>query len=132
MTIKGFKVPNQNRTNLRKPLSGVYEGFKWSIECARDGLFQWQAGIVCGWSLPSSTVEDTLKEVKQTIDLLNELESTAKRFNGSSTLSITECVSNITRVMRWSRLATKGNLKIDTKRRKNGSVYYVVEETSIS
>ena len=128
MTIRGFGVSGQNRDNLRRAIKGVYNDIPWRIECAKPGLFQWEAGEVSGWTLHDSTVEDGLRDIKRASECLTDIKNYFADRNGLSKDAMRLRIESISRVMRWLRMSTQGRLKIDMKRRKCGSVYYNVEE----
>jgi len=119
--IKGFGVKNQNRSILRKPVSGRYKNVDWEIVCEDKGLFSWKAGALNGFTTRNSTLRVAVKEVKDSIDFQDDLIAHYGYITEDQ-------VDMLERLKRWERMAASSKLSIKMKRRSNGTPYYVVAE----
>ena len=130
MTVRGFGVPNQGRSRLRNPLNGEYKGYKWVVEFTRDGVFEWSVsakfvsdsfGVVRGHTPPRSDVATALMEIREAVGIFQEVE----KYDRPVTQ---ELADQINALNRWKRMALQGRLTTKLKRRKDGTIYYSVEE----
>lgn len=123
--IRGFGVPaaRQSLTKTRKPITGTKDGIAWSIEGRGDGLFQWKAGDLSGWTPHNSTVETALGMVKDAIETLAKMVSLY-----GPRAAMPDRMEQLGLLRRWERYAAQGRLKVKMKRRKDRSVYWTVEE----
>ena len=125
MVVKGFGVPNQGRSRIRKPLKGEYKGYKWMVEYTKEGVFEWRvsagSATMSGFTPPKSEVATALMEIRESTKIFDEI----KKYDRAITQGLSDLFN---RLNRWKRMALQHRLSIKVKRRKNGSVYYVVEE----
>ena len=124
-SLRGFKVRDQERDTLRKPLFGEFRGFKWEIEGHGPGLFSWAIGDLNGWTPRGSILRTALYQMLEAADLLEALRV---RYGGRPIPP--EACQQAYLFLRWQRMAVSGKIKLAMKRRKDTarSVYYTVEE----
>ena len=127
MTVKGFSVSGQGRSRIRKPLTGTYKGYAWTVEGVRAGVFEWlvksTVGLMSGFTPLKSTVETALIEIRESVTLMEDTQHYGRTVTN-------EMAEQLNRLNKWKRAAIQGKLKIALKHKRGKAVgiYYSVEE----
>ncbi|MGD9725939.1 MAG: hypothetical protein AB7L09_03205 [Nitrospira sp.] len=119
-TVKGFAVKGQDRSRLRNPLNGTFEGFEWFVRFERAGVFSWTIGKMSGYDGP--TVADVLRMMKKAARAQVQLQ---EAFNGREVPD--EAYNSLRLLYRWERRALQGRLTI-THHGKDDKAHYRVLE----
>lgn len=115
-TVNGFGVRNQQRTLIRKDLTGTYRGYKWFIMGEGSFRFRWSLGPLGGWVAgPKKTLYDTLRTMQRAYRVISSLR------NLFGDEAVKTAAIELEMLLKWEQAAVEGRMAIKPKHSKDGA-----------